>query len=319
MNEEDIVQHLLEKHADYTKTDIRGLRPVQLTTSDRIKKWFEDYDPASKHWKHKIDANVVVVVDGAVDSGNYGTVHRGRVYGTPCAIKELKASVAQASIFHEIGVLCDIRHPNILTFLGTCDHPELGHCIITEFIDGGSLGRYIDETATISLGTMLSIALDTARAMAWLHSRKLPILHRDLHTNNILVTRTHPPTCKVCDFGLAQIQGARPRSSMIYQRIRPPESENGTAAYSTYSDVFMYGCVLLEVLTRKKARKEIALTRESFQILIEEYALIVRFSRPARWPIACVTRLLGVPRVPEGFRRHACVAAARGRVAHVQL
>ena len=81
-----------------------------------------------------------------------------------------------------------MRHPNLLIYLGSFDSPTLGHCIITEYIDGGSLRSYLsDPGRRLSWQERLDLAVQTARGLAWLHSRDPPILHRDLHTNNILV------------------------------------------------------------------------------------------------------------------------------------
>jgi len=70
-----------------------------------------------------------------------------------------------------------------------------------------------------------------------------------LHTNNILITKAG--VCKICDFGLSQIQGSFREIKKIYKRIKPPEIEKGRD-YTQASDVFMYGLVLHELLTKKK-------------------------------------------------------------------
>jgi serine/threonine protein kinase len=50
----------------------------------------------------------------------------------------------------------------------------------------GSL-RYFLERNTIRWSQLLKFSITTARGMAWLHSRAPVVLHRDLHSNNILV------------------------------------------------------------------------------------------------------------------------------------
>jgi serine/threonine protein kinase len=117
--------------------------------------------------------------------------------------------------------------------------------------------------------------MTTARGMAWLHSRSPPVLHRDLHTRNVLLDKGHQ--CKVCDFGLSSIQvlTAAPPSltsssqgvvsarspppatpsgnsnrmrTPLYRRIIAPELRNGDAVYTVKADVFAYGLVLCELM-----------------------------------------------------------------------
>jgi len=54
------------------------------------------------------------------------------------------------------------------------------------FLCSGSLRKYL--MTELTWPSVLKCAITTARGMAWLHSRKPIILHRDLHTNNILVS-----------------------------------------------------------------------------------------------------------------------------------
>ena len=103
------------------------------------------------------------------------------------------------SFNHEVGIMSDIKHPNLLVFLGltyvdqqkinlflgACFHnPHL--CIITEYLPMGSLRNFIERN-TLRWSQLLKFAITTARGMAWLHSRAPVVLHRDLHSNNILV------------------------------------------------------------------------------------------------------------------------------------
>jgi len=139
--------------------------------------------------------------------------------------------------------------------LGTCTK-DIGQCIITEYIDGGCLSDHIANKKSANRNRrgvpwckVLTMGLDIARGMAWLHSRRPPILHRDLHSKNILVTSQE--VCKVCDFGLSYVQGGAPPSTFIYQRIIPPEHKVNTD-YTKAADVYMYGLILYELLTGDK-------------------------------------------------------------------
>eukprot|EP01128_Nolandella_sp_AFSM9_P006863 TRINITY_DN3619_c0_g1_i1.p1 TRINITY_DN3619_c0_g1~~TRINITY_DN3619_c0_g1_i1.p1 ORF type:complete len:517 (+),score=81.17 TRINITY_DN3619_c0_g1_i1:47-1552(+) len=269
----NIVQYLLKLRADPSVLNSRGQTAHAVASDSKVLKLLEDYNPGSKHWRHEIDADDLEVDENATElgAGFAGTVVLGTLYGTPCAVKRLKKKVQLSATQYEIGLMSEIRHPNIVLFLGTCHHRTYGTCILTEYIDGGSLRNFLaGQQSTFKWSTLLHIAIGTARAMAWLHSRTPPILHRDLHTNNILVTKTIPPTVKVTDFGISQIQGAKKVRSVIYERIRPPEIK-AKQTYTQKSDVFMYALVLHELLSKQRL---VHVSEENLEALAEEWAVV---------------------------------------------
>ena len=183
-------------------------------------------------------------------------------------MKQLKTKITDhviQSFNHEVGLMSDIKNPYCLLFIGACiKYPHL--CIITEYVPKGSLRDYLDRN-TLIWQVLLKFAITTARGMAWLHSRKPAVLHRDMHSNNILVSESLD--CKVADFGLSQIQGSKLyESKTMYKRIIPPEIFKGEL-YTKKSDVYMYGLILYELLTGKKAD---AKTSKAIHMLHQEFS-----------------------------------------------
>jgi serine/threonine protein kinase len=147
-----------------------------------------------------------------------------------------------------------LRHPHIVQFLGW-SHPEDSEylLLVEEFGKGGNLSKFLSRNdILISWDTRISICLDVARAMLYLHKSK--VIYRDLKSENILVDDTiNPRVAKLCDFGLARsISDADKRSG-------PPMSICGTdewmapevilgTDYDERSDVFSYGMLMLECI-----------------------------------------------------------------------
>ncbi|CAN9514210.1 unnamed protein product [Ophioblennius macclurei] len=101
----------------------------------------------------------------------------------------------------------DLRHENILHFLTAEERKvEKQYWLITAFHARGNLQEYLTRHV-ISWEELQGLSSSLARGVAHLHSDRLPcgrpkvpIVHRDLKSSNILVKRDL--TCCVCDFGL---------------------------------------------------------------------------------------------------------------------
>jgi serine/threonine protein kinase len=79
-------------------------------------------------------------------------------------------------------------------------------CIVMKFARGGSLFDWIHrsrahEEEAFDLATQLSVLLQIASGMAYLHSRN--VIHRDLKSPNILLDGAR--TCLIADFGLSKV------------------------------------------------------------------------------------------------------------------
>ncbi|KAK4839868.1 hypothetical protein QYF36_025600 [Acer negundo] len=83
-------------------------------------------------------------------------------------------------------LLQELRHPNILQFLGSIVHSE-EMILITEFLPNGNLDDILSKKVRLDLPTALRYALDIARGMNYLHEHKpLPIVHNHLNSRNLL-------------------------------------------------------------------------------------------------------------------------------------
>jgi len=162
-----------------------------------------------------------------------------------------------------------LNHPNIATIheIGESDGVNF---IAMEFIDGFTLRELIHGKQT-EMSKLLRYLQHVAEGLAKAHAAG--IVHRDLKPDNIMITREGH--AKILDFGLAKLIEQRPAqtssagSSEVATAVMPqhstPGAIMGTVGYMSpeqaqgktkeidqRSDVFSFGCILFEAVTRKK-------------------------------------------------------------------
>lgn len=135
----------------------------------------------------------------------------------------------------------------ILQFVGACKKPPV-FCIITEYLSGGSLRKYLHQQEPHSLphSLVLKLALDIARGMQYLHSQG--ILHRDLKSENLLLGEDM--SVKVADFGISCLEsqcGSAKGFTGTYRWMAPEMIKE--KHHTKKVDVYSFGIVLWELLT----------------------------------------------------------------------
>jgi len=100
------------------------------------------------------------------------------------------------------------------------------------------------QKGPIPLQQILRCAIEIAQGVAWLHSRDPCVLYRGLRSSNIFMTSTG--ICKLSDFGWSQVLGTTNNDAFLYHQGSNLPGED----VSTASDVFMFGQLLVELLTR---------------------------------------------------------------------
>ncbi|KAL6069202.1 RGS domain-containing serine/threonine-protein kinase A-like isoform X1 [Balamuthia mandrillaris] len=188
-----------------------------------------------------------------IGDGMSGEVYQGTWRGLVVAIKKLKNYIREDELrtfVSEIDMMSELRHPNVIQFLGASCSIKQNIFFITELAEKGNLHDCIQREKPSWL-TRLKFARDIARGMNYLHHNKPPILHRDLKSINILIDEFN--RAKVADFGISKpLQGSR--------TVRPAR-DNGTTYNctlkwtppdnkpTTKSDVYSFGIVMWEIIT----------------------------------------------------------------------
>ncbi|KAI0957880.1 hypothetical protein AcW1_006129 [Taiwanofungus camphoratus] len=186
-----------------------------------------------------------------IGSGGFKDVFIGRFRGRRVAIAEFRGQLSAMDI-KELKLLGDFDHPNIVRFLGVSipeNARETPVMIISELCSNGDLFDYVRNVNPPSLYRVLSIMLDIARGLEYLHTRKPSIIHRDCKSSNILITSKG--VAKITDFGLAKVKQST--RSMVRSLVgtvnwQAPELWHAHPKYNHKVDVFSCAMVYWEIL-----------------------------------------------------------------------
>ena len=197
-----------------------------------------------------------------IGSGAYGQVIEVYVHGTLCAAKEIHpilikhddAEQVKRSFQAECVKSSRILHPNIVQVLGIYYPTPQAKLpwLVMELMDT-SLKGLIEkrEKKGIPLHFKLSILVDVAQGLEFLHAQD--IVHRDLSSNNVLLTKQL--VAKIADLGMAKVIE---QNKMMTQtqtpgtvHFMPPEALSNKPHYGLPVDIFSLACIALHLMSCK--------------------------------------------------------------------
>ncbi|EEY20645.1 protein kinase byr2 [Verticillium alfalfae VaMs.102] len=204
-----------------------------------------------------------------IGQGSFGSVYLAlhAVTGELLAVKQVEAPAPGANsqsdgrkksmieaLKREISLLRDLRHPNIVQYLGCSSSSEFLN-IFLEYVPGGSVQTMLNSYGALPEPLVRSFVRQILTGLSYLHNRD--IIHRDIKGANILVD--NKGTIKISDFGISKkLEASNILSGANNNKHRPslqgsvfwmaPEVVKQTS-YTRKADIWSLGCLVVEMMT----------------------------------------------------------------------
>lgn len=187
--------------------------------------------------------------------GGMGSVYRAidENLGVVVALKENLFTTDEYSrqFRLEAVILANLRHPNLPRVSDHIVLEDEGQYLVMDFIEGEDLRARMERMGTITEEDAVQIGAAICDALAYLHTRKPPILHRDIKPGNVKITPEGH--IYLVDFGLAKVyQNATQATTTGARAMTPgysPPEQYGTARTDPRTDIYSLGATLYAALS----------------------------------------------------------------------
>ena len=242
-----------------------------------------EMDDALKLQLNNLRLSKVTSTGKIIGRGAYGRAIEVYVHGTLCAAKEIhpvlvenvseqESEAIRRSFCEECVKASRIHHPNIVQMLGIYyPSPQAKLPWLVMELMQTSLKGFLEkhEQGKVPLHFKLSMLVDVAQGLEFLHGQD--IIHRDLSTNNVLLTKNL--VAKIADLGVAKIiQENKMRTHTQAPgttHFMPPEALKSKPRYGKPVDVFSLACVALQVMSHQWPEPKDLLPEGSMTALTE--------------------------------------------------
>lgn len=158
-----------------------------------------------------INSNIIINDIKEIETKGYSSLYTATYLGKTLILKGLKPEFKNKQFYEnllkkEFEISHSLDHPNIVKTIDFKHIPDLGNCIMMEYIDGITLKEFVERHRVTESQSRKAkdvydkIFNELLDAMSYFHSKQ--IIHRDLKPSNILITN-NGNNVKVIDFGLS--------------------------------------------------------------------------------------------------------------------
>lgn len=174
--------------------------------------------------RYSLDRNYELLDE--IPSSGFNRLILAERYGKQFLLKGLKPEYLTQSQYvallqKEFEIALTLSHPNIARIYSFEEIPQIGPCIVMEYVDGRPLDKFLQENPSIKMRQRaIRQMLD---AMAYYHS--LQVVHRDLKPSNILVTH-NGNNIRIIDFGCSDSDQYLALKQPSYTLAMPPPNKS---------------------------------------------------------------------------------------------
>lgn len=227
--------------------------------------------------------------------GGMGSVYRAvdENLGVDVAVKEnLFTTDEYARQFRlEAVILANLRHPNLPRVTDHFVIGDQGQYLVMDYIEGEDLRQRMERIGNITEDDAILMGAAMCDALTYLHTRKPPILHRDIKPGNVKIT----PDGHIflVDFGLAKVLHGSQATTTGARAMTPgysPPEQYGTARTDPRTDIYSLGATLYAALSGIIPEDGLARAMDNTQLT----PLRKRNSKVSRRLAAAIEKAMGI-------------------------
>ncbi len=172
------------------------------------------------------------------------------------AVKEIKKKaldknnevIAQSAIA-EANMIKQLDHPSIVRIVDIIEQEDVIY-IIEDYIEGETLNTILETNGPQPQESVIEWAIQICKALQYLHTRKPPIIYRDMKPANVMIRPDG--NVKIIDFGIAREykdQSITDTVSLGTKGYAAPEQFGGKGQTDARTDIYCLGVTLYHLVT----------------------------------------------------------------------
>ncbi len=157
-------------------------------------------------------------------------------------------AVISSSLLAEAEIMKRLDHPALPRIVDILEDADR-LCIVMDYIEGEPLDRILKEHGALPEELVVNWAKQIGDALLYLHSRKPPIIYRDMKPSNVILGPEG--NIKIIDFGIAREykEKSRADTTVLGTRGYASPEHYGVRQTDARSDIYTLGMTLHHLLT----------------------------------------------------------------------